>query len=165
MLPRAQREARLLANHRAQSQYRLARAVRPMRARNRLATGAALMLLALSACAAVGPPPQIYVLGNAPPARTLNVSQLAEPVVEVKPVPDYLDTTDMLRPGTGGRMLASRSARWGERAIRLACRGAVPCSTAAADGGSDVAVAGESLATGLHRHRPFATQHRMAHAS
>ena len=88
-----------------------------------MATGAALMLLALSACAAVGPPPQIYVLGNAPPARTLNVSQLAEPVVEVKPVlvTDYLDTTDMLRPGTGGRMVASRSARWGERALRLVC--------------------------------------------
>jgi uncharacterized lipoprotein YmbA len=102
-----------------------------VRAHHRLAAGATLALLALSACSS-GPPPQIYVLGNAPPAHSISVSQLAQPVVEVKPVlvPDYLDTTDLLTRGAGGRTTASRSARWGER-LSIGVQHAVAQSLAA----------------------------------
>jgi len=101
-------------------------------ARNRWAAGATLALLALSACSAAGPPPRIYVLGDAPPARSVSVSQLAEPVVEVKPVlvPDYLDTTDILTRRAGGQMMASRTARWGER-LSIGVQRAVAQSLAA----------------------------------
>jgi uncharacterized protein len=78
--------------------------------------GLAIAIL-VSACSASGPPPELYVLGDAGRPRPEAVSQLDDPIVEVKPVrvPDYLDTTDIFTRGPGGRIVASQSARWGER--------------------------------------------------
>ena len=71
--------------------------------------------IVVSACA--GPPPELYVLGDAARPKPEHVSQLDDPIVEVKPVrvPDYLDTTDIFRREPGGRIVASQSGRWGER--------------------------------------------------
>ena len=71
----------------------------------------------VSACSSAGPPPELYVLGEAARPKPEPVSQLDDPIVEVKPVrvPDYLDTTDIFTRGPGGRIVASQSARWGER--------------------------------------------------
>ena len=80
--------------------------------------GLVLAILELPACGSGGPPPQLYVLGDAAPlVPSRAVSQLRDPVVELKPVriPDYLDTTDIFTRRDGGRIVASQSARWGER--------------------------------------------------
>ncbi len=71
--------------------------------------------LALAACAS-GPPPALYVLGATPPAAATTVSEVGMPVVVIKPVivPDYLDTTDLV-VRDGGRVIPSRTGRWGER--------------------------------------------------
>src|SRR6266478_7254373 len=71
----------------------------------------------VSACSSAGPPPELYVLGDAVRPKPESVSQLDDPIVEVKPVrvPDYLDTTDIFTRGPGGRIVASQNARWGER--------------------------------------------------
>jgi hypothetical protein len=71
----------------------------------------------VSACRSAGPPPEFYVLGDVARPRPEPVSQLDDPIVEVKPVrvPDYLDTTDIFTRGSGGQIVASQSARWGER--------------------------------------------------
>jgi uncharacterized lipoprotein YmbA len=71
----------------------------------------------LSACSPAGPPPELYVLGDAARPGPEPASPLDDPIVEVKPVrvPDYLDTTDIFTRESGGRIVASRSARWGER--------------------------------------------------
>ena len=71
----------------------------------------------VSACSSAGPPPGLYVLGDAARPKPELVSQRDDPIVEVKPVrvPDYLDTTDIFTRGPGGRIVASQSARWGER--------------------------------------------------
>lgn len=78
--------------------------------------GMAIAIL-VSACNSAGPPPELYVLGDAARPKPEPVSQLDHPIVEVKPVrvPDYLDTTDIFTRGPGGRIVASQSARWGER--------------------------------------------------
>jgi hypothetical protein len=79
---------------------------------------AALFAAAIVAgCHAPEPPRDVYVLGSEWPTRQADVSQLGQPVIEVAlaRLPDYLDTTDMLRRGTDGRVLASQSGRWGER--------------------------------------------------
>ena len=74
-------------------------------------------ILALSACGSAGPPPDLYVLGGAAPVGAGPVVRPGGPVVQLEPVriPDYLDTTDILTRGDGGRIVASRSGRWGER--------------------------------------------------
>ena len=76
-----------------------------------------LVIGVLAGCSTSGPPPELYVLGDAPTISTGAVSQLDAPVIEVKPVriPDYLDTTDILTRQAAGHMVASATARWGER--------------------------------------------------
>jgi len=76
----------------------------------------AIAILA-SACSSAGPSPELYVLVDAARPEPEPVSQLDDRIVEVKPVrvPDYLDTTDIVTRGPGGRIVASQSARWGER--------------------------------------------------
>jgi uncharacterized protein len=71
----------------------------------------------VSVCNSAGPPPELYVLGDAARPKPEPVSQLDDSIVEVKPVriPDYLDTTDIFTRGPGGRIVASQSANWGER--------------------------------------------------
>lgn len=79
--------------------------------------GAAFVALTLSACGSAGPPPQVYVLGDGVPVRPVSASQLNDPIVDLEPVrvPDYLDTTDIVTRQAGGLIVASQSARWGER--------------------------------------------------
>ena len=80
-------------------------------------SGLVLEILALSACGSSGPPPKLYVLGDTAQVGTGDVSQLSFPVVELKSVriPDYLDTTEIFLRQAGGHIVASQSARWGER--------------------------------------------------
>jgi len=80
-------------------------------------SGLVLAILELSACGSSGPPPKLYVLGDTAQVGTGEVSQLSYPVIELKPVriPDYLDTTEILIRQAGGHIVASESARWGER--------------------------------------------------
>jgi uncharacterized lipoprotein YmbA len=80
-------------------------------------SGLVLAILELSACGSSGPPPKLYVLGDTAQVGTGDVSQLSYPVLELKPVriPDYLDTTDIFVRQAGGHIVASQSARWGER--------------------------------------------------
>jgi len=74
-------------------------------------------MLALSACEPGPPMPALYVLGDPAPDNSAFVSQINASVVEIKPVrlPDYLDTTDIITRGGGGRVVAIRNARWAER--------------------------------------------------
>jgi uncharacterized lipoprotein YmbA len=50
--------------------------------------------------------------------------QLNGPIVEVRPVriPDYLDTKDVVTLNASGQIVASRNARWGERAGKRTAR-------------------------------------------
>jgi len=77
--------------------------------------GRAMACLLVAGCAA-GPVPDVYVLGDAPAAASAIRPQSGLPVVDIKPVriPDYLDTTDLV-VRTDGRVIVSRSGRWGER--------------------------------------------------
>src|SRR5258706_1975632 len=79
--------------------------------------GVVFVSLTLSACGSAGPPPQVYVLGDVDPIRSDSASQLNHPIVELEPVrvPDYLDTTDIVTRQARGLIVASQSARWGER--------------------------------------------------
>src|SRR5258708_17893482 len=72
---------------------------------------------AVSACGTGGPTPELYILGDAARPAAGAVSQLNDPVVELKRVrvPDYLDTTDIVTRHPDGRIVARPSARWGER--------------------------------------------------
>jgi uncharacterized protein len=76
-----------------------------------------LAAAAVSACGTGGPAPELYVLGDAPRPAAEAVSQLSDPVLELKRVrvPDYLDTTDIVTRHPDGRIVARPSARWGER--------------------------------------------------
>ena len=76
----------------------------------------AALMLALAACSSPAPLPTKYVLGAPPDAAAASLAQTGLPVVEVKLVrmPDYLDTTDLL-VRSGGEIVASGKARWGER--------------------------------------------------
>lgn len=73
-----------------------------------------LLGVALSGCA--GPPKQEYVLGAATAPEPASIRQTALPIVQIERVllPDYLDTRDILTR-SGGRVVASESARWAER--------------------------------------------------
>jgi uncharacterized lipoprotein YmbA len=77
----------------------------------------ALVTVALSACGAGAPPPELYVLGDPAPATSEAVSQLDRPTVEIMRirVPDYLDTTGIVTRHSDGRIVVRPSARWGER--------------------------------------------------
>jgi uncharacterized lipoprotein YmbA len=77
----------------------------------------ALAMVALAACGGGAPPPQLYVLGDGVRPQPEAVSQLDDPVVEIKRVrlPDYLDTSDIVLRADGGRIVASQTGRWGER--------------------------------------------------
>ncbi len=79
--------------------------------------GVTLACLSLWACGSAGPPPQVYVLGDADPVKPDSASQLNDPLVELESVrvPDYLDTTDIVTRQAGGLVVASQTARWGER--------------------------------------------------
>lgn len=74
-------------------------------------------IVSISACSWSGPPPTTYVLGDTATTGFGAVSQVAAPVVELKPVrvPDFLDTTDVFTLRDGGQIVASQGARWGER--------------------------------------------------
>ena len=76
-----------------------------------------MAVLALAACASPERAPDVFVLGDAAPLHAAEVSQLNDPVVELRPVrvPDYLDTTDILVRQADGRVIPSRSGQWGER--------------------------------------------------
>jgi uncharacterized lipoprotein YmbA len=70
----------------------------------------------LAACGTV-PMQKTYVLGD-PPLSTTGVSSEANrPVIELKTVsvPDYLDSTDILRRTGPNQVTASPTGRWGER--------------------------------------------------
>jgi hypothetical protein len=89
-----------------------------MTRRNMSTATLALLVAALgSGCHSADPMPNIYVLGNAVPARATEVSQLGQPVIEIKQaqLPDYLDTSDIIENGPDGRMLVSNHGRWAER--------------------------------------------------
>lgn len=60
---------------------------------------------------------RIFVLGSAPPSVPGVSSEAGLPVVELTTVsvPDYLDSSDILRKSGPNEMIASPSGRWGER--------------------------------------------------
>lgn len=88
--------------------------MRMFRAARRAWVGAAMF--GLAACGMSGPPAAEYVLGGTPAVTPATVPQTSLPVVEVKrvQVPDYLDTTDILRR-SGNQLVPSLTGRWGER--------------------------------------------------
>src|SRR5580692_7400207 len=90
------------------------------------------MLVALSACGGGAPPPETYVLGHDAPVGRNNLSQAEGPIVELKPVriPDYLDNKDIVVRRTGGQIIVSTTARWGER-LSLGVTRAVSASLSA----------------------------------
>jgi uncharacterized lipoprotein YmbA len=66
-----------------------------------------------------GAPPELktYVLGNQA-SRTVGVqSQAGLPVIELRTVavPDYLDSTDILRQAGANQLVPSSTGKWGER--------------------------------------------------
>ncbi len=77
----------------------------------------AVVIPALSGCGSGEPAPRTYVLGHATPIEQDHSSQLNSPAVEVRPIriPDYLDNKDIVARDASGQIVASRSARWGER--------------------------------------------------
>jgi len=58
-----------------------------------------------------------YVLGNPGPSATGVWSEAGLPIIELGTVsvPDYLDSTDILRNTTANEVTASPTGRWGER--------------------------------------------------
>jgi uncharacterized lipoprotein YmbA len=77
----------------------------------------AIVISVLSGCGSSEPARAIYVLGRGVSIEQNELSQLNSPVVEFRPVriPDYLDNKDIVARQAGGQIVASRSARWGER--------------------------------------------------
>jgi uncharacterized lipoprotein YmbA len=63
------------------------------------------------------PLPKIYVLGDAAPLTASPAAAAGAPVIELKPVqvPDYLDSTDIVRRVSANQVAPSPSGRWGER--------------------------------------------------
>jgi uncharacterized lipoprotein YmbA len=74
----------------------------------------AVMLL-LAGCT-LAPPPRIYILGGPMPDGDNRVEH-GLPMVDLRTValPDYLDSTDILRRHGANEMVASPTGRWGER--------------------------------------------------
>ncbi len=76
----------------------------------------AMATTVLTGCGAL-PLQRTYVLGD-PPVPTLGVrSETGLPIVELKTVsvPDYLDSTDILRRTGSNEVVPSPTGRWGER--------------------------------------------------
>ncbi len=63
------------------------------------------------------PLPRTYVLGQPTAADPGVVDEAGLPHIELKTVtvPDYLDTTDILRRGASNEVVTSPTGRWGER--------------------------------------------------
>jgi uncharacterized protein len=80
--------------------------------------GAALAVVAilLNGCG-TSPTIRIYELGNPAPATAGLWSEAGLPIIELKPVsvPDYLDSSDILRSVGPNEVTASPTGRWGER--------------------------------------------------
>jgi uncharacterized lipoprotein YmbA len=79
--------------------------------------GPTAALLILGACGSY-PLPKIYVLGDAAPVTANPAAATAgAPIIELKPVqvPDYLDSTDIVRRVSANQMLPSPRGQWGER--------------------------------------------------
>jgi len=85
----------------------------------------------LSACGGE-PSPETYILGRDVPVGRLEQSQIDSPIVELRSVriPDYLDNRDIVVGRTGGHLIVSKYARWGER-LSLGVTRAVSASLAA----------------------------------
>lgn len=83
---------------------------------SRLVLAPAIAALFLWGCSAY-PLPKVYVLGDPPPSPPGVSSDVGLPVFELRTVsvPDYLDTTDILRRGGPNRVIASPTGRWGDR--------------------------------------------------
>jgi len=69
----------------------------------------------LVACAS--PPQQVYVLGAATPIAAGTLSEASKPHIEIMTVsvPDYLDTTDIMRRSGPNEVTPSLTGQWGER--------------------------------------------------
>jgi uncharacterized protein len=80
----------------------------------RIATVGLMMVLA--GCGS-GVPMRSYELGSPTPAATGTWSEVGLPVIELKTVlvPDYLDSSDILRRSGANELIASPTGRWGER--------------------------------------------------
>jgi uncharacterized lipoprotein YmbA len=63
------------------------------------------------------PLPKIYILGAQTRSTPGVIDEAGSPHLEVKTVtvPDYLDTTDILRRSGANQVMASPTGRWGER--------------------------------------------------
>ena len=76
-----------------------------------------LLVLACQMGCQSGPAPRVYVLG--PPASEAEglTAETNRPVLELRRIslPDYLDTSDMLRRGGRNELTISTTGRWGER--------------------------------------------------
>jgi uncharacterized lipoprotein YmbA len=61
--------------------------------------------------------PKIYVLGEAAPATASVTVAGGAPIIELRPVqvPDYLDSTDIVRREGANQVVPSPGGRWGER--------------------------------------------------
>lgn len=73
-------------------------------------------LLALAGCGGLlgGAPPKLYVLGDA--AVPTTQSDRGRPLlIRAVTVPEYLDSTDLLRRTGGNELTVSETGRWGER--------------------------------------------------
>ncbi len=71
----------------------------------------------LAGCGFASPPPRTYVLGT-PATETAGIRSQADlPILELRTVsvPDYLDTSDILRRVGPNEVIASPAGRWGER--------------------------------------------------
>jgi uncharacterized lipoprotein YmbA len=76
----------------------------------------AAALLSLWGCGSY-PLPRIYVLGDAQPAMARPAAEAGGADIELKPVrvPDFLDSTDIIRRVGANQVVASPGGQWGER--------------------------------------------------
>ncbi len=82
----------------------------------RLGLAPASMILLLCGCGTF-PLPKTYVLGQQTPATPGVTDETGLPHLELKTVtvPDYLDTTDIVRRTATNQVVISTKGRWGER--------------------------------------------------
>ncbi len=82
--------------------------------RRKMALASALLLL--SGCGTF-PLPRVYVLGDQTPSAPGVADEAGAPHIELKTVtvPDYLDTTDIVRRTGANEVITSATGRWGER--------------------------------------------------
>lgn len=86
----------------------------PLFRRGLIVIGIALLL---TGCGLASPPLRIYVLGDPATAPTGVLSETNLPIIELRTVsvPDYLDSSDILRRVGPNEVTASPTGRWGER--------------------------------------------------